>query len=121
MGMARHRPLPVFPRQRSDSPNYEDPACSKSDPGIDETATPRSVDLSHARPRALTQWMGQMPDQTKRAPRVCSSALTLVDLYYSASGSRCTVFWLTLAAFWLALCASTHLETPRSSDFMTCW
>ena len=120
MGMARHRPPCLSSLASAQTPHYEDPACSKSDPGIDETATPRSVDLSHGT-LALEPSMGQMPDQTKRAPQVCSSALTLVDLYYSASGSRCTVFWLTLAAFWLALCASTHLETPRSSDFMTCW
>ena len=57
MGMARHRPPCLSSLASAQTPHYEDPACSKSDPGIDETATPRSVDLSHARPRALNQWV----------------------------------------------------------------
>ena len=46
-----------------------------SGPGIDDTVTSRPVDLYHARPRSLDG--GQMPDQTKRAPRVCSPVVTL--------------------------------------------
>ena len=90
MGMARHRPPCLSSLASAQTPHYEDPACSKSDPGIDETATPRSVDLSHARPRALTAACSESAVMTGPTSRSCCSvrALYSTSLTSATRGER---------------------------------